>query len=297
MGVIADVRALKCISVIKSGRTSKLSLSQITGLITNMSDAKKNLSLEDFNIIYDLFKEMRTCNTKIEMDMAGYLETSRKIIMKFDKIAPYEKYSGGNEIEISFMMDDIRNMETPIDDIQSIMENLQNEEEKEYIRIMVDRSNGIINIQDATNFMGILKCYQKYGKNKALKEFDNLANKYIHEIGGAIVMGKISFMAGMLYPNGIVSKNESDELSKKYLNHMTNELFNNHVYNQSYIMKCPECGMKICNENKPCPECNYPIEQLLKINPKNKSKDEPDLMAGRKYEHWIQAKLEREKHE
>lgn len=32
-----------------------------------------------------------------------------KIIKKFDAIAPYEKYSGGNEIEFSFMMDDIRN--------------------------------------------------------------------------------------------------------------------------------------------------------------------------------------------
>ena len=37
-----------------------------------------------------------------------YLDTAVKIIKQFDEIAPYEKYSGGNEIEFSFLMAEIR---------------------------------------------------------------------------------------------------------------------------------------------------------------------------------------------
>ena len=35
------------------------------------------------------------------------LDTAVKIIKSFDEIAPYEKYSGGSEIEFSFLMEDI----------------------------------------------------------------------------------------------------------------------------------------------------------------------------------------------
>lgn len=108
MGFIADIKAMKYVTRIKNGGKAKLSISQITCLITNMTDAQKSLSHSEFESVYALYKELRKCNTKIEMDKYGYIDTAVKIIKKFDEIAPYEKYSGGNEFEFSFMMDDIR---------------------------------------------------------------------------------------------------------------------------------------------------------------------------------------------
>lgn len=108
MGFFADIKAIKDVQLIKAGGTARLSISQITTLITNMPDARKRLSKEEFESVYALFKELRKCNTKIEMDMFGYLETAKKIILRFDAIAPYEKYGGGNELEYSFMMEDVR---------------------------------------------------------------------------------------------------------------------------------------------------------------------------------------------
>lgn len=108
MGLFADIKAVGAVQKIKNGATALLTISQITGLLINLPDAEKNLSKEEFNRIYALFKEMRKCNTKMQMNIDLYLDTAVKIIKEFDKIAPYEKYSGGNEIEFSFLMADIR---------------------------------------------------------------------------------------------------------------------------------------------------------------------------------------------
>ncbi|MFR7758307.1 MAG: hypothetical protein ACLU3G_04335 [Christensenellales bacterium] len=108
MGLFADIKAVGAVQKIKNGATALLTISQITGLLINLPDAEKNLSKEEFNRIYALFEEMRKCNTKMQMNIDLYLDTAVKIIKEFDKIAPYEKYSGGNEIEFSFLMADIR---------------------------------------------------------------------------------------------------------------------------------------------------------------------------------------------
>lgn len=96
MGILADIKAIKNVQKIKNGENVKLSISQITGLITNMVEAKKNLEPEQFQDIYKLFTELRTCNTKMEMNLDEYYRTAKDIIKRFDSIAPYEKYSGGN---------------------------------------------------------------------------------------------------------------------------------------------------------------------------------------------------------
>lgn len=108
MGIFADIRGMAALQKIKSGGIAKLSISQITGMIVNMPDARKKLSTEEFSAVYKLYKSLRTCNTKIEMDMPEYIRTAVDIIKRFDEYAPYEKYSGGNELEFSFLMDDIR---------------------------------------------------------------------------------------------------------------------------------------------------------------------------------------------
>ncbi len=108
MGIINDLKAVKAVQKLKKGETVKLSIAQITGLLINLIDANKNLSKEQYNKIYKIYSELRNCNTKMELDLNGYYETAIDIIKKFDKIAPYEKYSGGNETEIGFLMSEIR---------------------------------------------------------------------------------------------------------------------------------------------------------------------------------------------
>ena len=109
MGLINDFIAIGQAQKIKNGQVANLSISQITGLITNMSDARRNLSEKDFKQVYNLYKQFKKCNNKMKMDLNGYYETATYIIKKFDAIAPYEKYSGGNELEFSFLMEEIRN--------------------------------------------------------------------------------------------------------------------------------------------------------------------------------------------
>lgn len=108
MGIISGIQAIFGVQKIKNGGMAKLSISQVTSLIINLPDAQKNLSKGEYNKVSSLFRQMEKCTTKIPMNMDSYLDTAVKIIKKFDEIAPYEKYSGGNEIEFSFIMADIR---------------------------------------------------------------------------------------------------------------------------------------------------------------------------------------------
>lgn len=108
MGIISDIKAVIDVQRIKGGGTAMLSISQIVNLLINLPDATKNLSPREYEQVHALYKEMRKCKTKLPTDIEAYISTAIKIIKEFDKIAPYEKYSGGNEIEFSFMMTDIR---------------------------------------------------------------------------------------------------------------------------------------------------------------------------------------------
>ena len=65
----------------------------------------------------------------MKMDLNGYYETATYIIKKFDVIAPYEKYSGGNELEFSFLMEEIRNDS----DKKDICKDINKKEDLEYI--------------------------------------------------------------------------------------------------------------------------------------------------------------------
>lgn len=217
MGIIADIKAIKDVAKIKSGGTAKLSISQITCLITNMPDAQKNLSKSEFEAVYALYKELRKCKTKMVMDKRGYIDTAIKIIKKFDAIAPYEKYSGGNELEFSFLMDDIREASdnSDITNSQKLKEIIFNDEDQKYIDYIVEKSLGQVNKDDAQEIMRVIYYYHEYGKEVALREFDVIANEILEKTGSDAIY-KIGFLAGILYPNGVLTKEESDELGKKY---------------------------------------------------------------------------------
>ena len=83
MGIISDFRAIAEVQKLKSGKRANLSISQIVGLITNMSDASRNLSKKQFDEVYALFTEYRKCKTKLNIAMNDYLDIAIQIIKSF----------------------------------------------------------------------------------------------------------------------------------------------------------------------------------------------------------------------
>ena len=137
MGFFSDIKAIGTIQKIKNGGTAKLSISQITGLIINLADAKNNLPDSKYKQICALFDDLRTCNTKFEMNYEGYLQQAIDIIKRFDVIAPYEKYSGGNETEFSFLMDTIRSQTPNVTDTKRIKDDPETPlKAREYINLL-----------------------------------------------------------------------------------------------------------------------------------------------------------------
>ena len=80
MGFFSDLKGMKAVQKIAHGGVDKLSLSQIVCLITNMPDAKRNLTEAQFNDVYDLYKNYRKCTTKLPMDADGYVNICINII-------------------------------------------------------------------------------------------------------------------------------------------------------------------------------------------------------------------------
>lgn len=210
MGVLSNIKAMKDVQKIKRGGKAKLSISQITNLITNMLDAKRNLSDEEYKKVYKLFIELGKCNTKMEMNMTDYCETAVDIIKRFDKIAPYKKYSGGNELEFSFLIDDIYKQDKL--EQEPLLE--LTKEEIAYANSLINSSNGMVEKSEVEEFIQILRTYAYYGKKECLKKFDILANRLINE--GPMAIVKVSFFNGVLNANNIITEIEMKNLGDKY---------------------------------------------------------------------------------
>ena len=146
------------------------------------------------------------------MDLNGYYETATYIIKKFDAIAPYEKYSGGNELEFSFLMEEIRNDSNKKD----ICKDISKKEDLEYIDYILKNSMGMINKEDATDFMDVLHTCTDFGKEKALEEFDSVVNKIIKRSDPVMVISSVSYLLGILNSNQVINKKEVNCLGDKY---------------------------------------------------------------------------------
>lgn len=133
MGLISNLKAISAVKQLKQGKTASLSLAQITSLIINLPDAEINLSEAEFSGVYNLFNEFKKCTTMLSIDLEGYYEICLKIIKTFDAIAPYEKYSGGNELEFSFLMDEIRSSNESLEKNNS---SIPQKSEEDYIKNM-----------------------------------------------------------------------------------------------------------------------------------------------------------------
>jgi hypothetical protein len=65
MGIISGIKAMSAVQKIKSGGTAKLTIAQITELIINLQDARKNTTDEQFKEIYTLYCAHQKCKTKM----------------------------------------------------------------------------------------------------------------------------------------------------------------------------------------------------------------------------------------
>ncbi len=214
MGIISDFKAMKDVSKIKEGGTAKLSISQITGLIVNLPDAQKKLSPSEFKEVYQLFRKLRTCKTKIQMDIDGYLRQAIEIIKQFDAVAPYQKYSGGNEQEFSLLIDDLRNQEKALDTL--IDECFDDGEVEEYAQHLMKESIVAIEYEDALEFSKLLHRSAFVGRKETLEKLTEF-NKRIFEKMGAISYDAIvivSYLMNVLNVKGIVSDEELENAKK-----------------------------------------------------------------------------------
>lgn len=107
MGMLSDLQAMVGVQRIKNGGKTRLSVSQITALIVNMSDARQFLPESQFNDVYALFKRLRKVKKKKRMDISGYYEISSKIIMRFNMLAPFILYSGNSPEEAQKLVESI----------------------------------------------------------------------------------------------------------------------------------------------------------------------------------------------
>lgn len=108
MGLFADLKAMRDVQRIKSGGKASLSVSSISNMIINLTDANRNLPKDDYNKVFDIYLKMRKCTTKIDMDINGYYKVAIDILHEFDKVVPCEPYLGLEPFEASLLMNEIR---------------------------------------------------------------------------------------------------------------------------------------------------------------------------------------------
>lgn len=110
MGLFANIKAMKDLQKIKNGGFAYFSVSAITNLTINLPDAQRVLDGNTFNRVYDLYKQMNRCTSKMKLDYNGYLATAKDILKEFDKIAPCERYLGMEPFEAAMLMQEVRRM-------------------------------------------------------------------------------------------------------------------------------------------------------------------------------------------
>ena len=119
MGYVSGIKAISNVQKIMRGGKAKLSIGQITTLIVNLPDAQRNLSSEQFESVYSMYLAFTKCKTKMLIGLSEYYETACQIISVFNKLAPYELYSGGNKIETKFLLQEVGKMEAENPDFAS----------------------------------------------------------------------------------------------------------------------------------------------------------------------------------
>ena len=87
--------ALNELQKLHEGKSARLSIAEITSAVINLQDAQRNLPPQQFEDVYALFNTFQLAKRRFELpSMAEYYIYAVAIVKKFDRIAPYELYSG-----------------------------------------------------------------------------------------------------------------------------------------------------------------------------------------------------------
>lgn len=92
--ILYTTSALSSMEALQNGESAKLSIAQIASLNVNLPDAEKNLTKEEFNRVYELYRFYQKQRIMVEYTPVTYAIQAAKIVVSFDKVAPYVEYSG-----------------------------------------------------------------------------------------------------------------------------------------------------------------------------------------------------------
>lgn len=222
-------RALKAVRKIKAGGTAKVSYAMVSMLIISLQDAKAKLSPQKYKAVEDLFAQFQKCTILYEVDAVGYVKLCENVIRKFDEIAPYQLYSGNNELETSIYMDELHKRDKSHCNVASnpvpreVKKSIQNEDKlvDDLYSILIEsyplmaEFDSNINRKVTLIFYQIVKIAQTSGKEAALKQFDALADALAKK-DPFYALCIVPMLCGVLEPTKVVSHEESNALALKY---------------------------------------------------------------------------------
>lgn len=102
MGIISSAQAVQTIMRIREGGYGELSRAQISSCVINLIDARKRLTRDKYEEIFNLYKQYQNDTAKEKMDWSRYIEVALEIIDDFDDIAPFEMYCGDKDVYTEF---------------------------------------------------------------------------------------------------------------------------------------------------------------------------------------------------
>lgn len=92
--IMRSTSALSALDKLRKGETAKLSLAQIANANISLTDAKKNLTAEKFEQLYALYNIYQNQKEMILCTPEEYAIIAAKVVVSFDKIDSFLKYSG-----------------------------------------------------------------------------------------------------------------------------------------------------------------------------------------------------------
>lgn len=111
MGLLSGIDAVRKVQKMKHGGSYKLSAAQISAMLVNLPDAKKNLAPDAFSCVEKLFQLYQAETEMKYYNLEQYLEKAADIVARFNAFAPYEKYSGGGTAESMLLIRSIRDFD------------------------------------------------------------------------------------------------------------------------------------------------------------------------------------------
>lgn len=160
-----SIHYLRAIKKIMKGGTGKVSYAMICNASINLWDAKRKLTSEQFDQVKKLYDNFMTCKTKFSVDLEGWWTLAKDVIDRFDEIAPYEKYFGGNEFEMAILQNARKKEEKAVQIDQK---------GRDYIEYLVESgTRAKLTYSEAEDIYLIIKNYNEVGKENALKKNTN----------------------------------------------------------------------------------------------------------------------------